>query len=94
MTSRTYSRPNGLSENQLNAVESVLAGSSDTQTAQRIGIARETVTRWRNYGSPAVCGMRCPEGVGRVPRPVARPGRATLVSACGHEGRQLTGVGG
>jgi hypothetical protein len=49
MTSRTYSRPNGLSENQLNAVEFVLAGSSDTQTAQRISIARETVTRWRNY---------------------------------------------
>jgi hypothetical protein len=49
MTSRTYERRNGLTQDQLTAVEIVLSGANDTQTAERLGVARETVTRWRLY---------------------------------------------
>ena len=49
MTSPTYERRHGLTQAQLTAVEIVLTGANDTQTAQRLGVARETVTRWRLY---------------------------------------------
>ncbi len=49
MSSRTYERRNGLTQDQLTAVEIVLTGANDTQTAERVGVARETVTRWRLY---------------------------------------------
>lgn len=49
MASPTYARAHGPSEDQHKAVELVLAGFSDTDIAKRVGVARETVTRWRLY---------------------------------------------
>ena len=49
MTARSYARAKGLTQNQLSAVDLILTGCNDTQTAQHLGIARETVSRWRLY---------------------------------------------
>ena len=49
MTTPSFARTNGLSHQQLLAVEHLLIGHNDTETAKDIGVARETVTRWRLY---------------------------------------------
>lgn len=38
----------GLSVEQQNAVPLILCGKSDREVAEMIGVARETITRWRN----------------------------------------------
>jgi hypothetical protein len=38
-----------LSVEQLNAIDVLVQGRSDQDTAETVGVARETVTRWRNY---------------------------------------------
>mgnify|MGYP001036164746 CR=1 FL=1 len=42
---RTGSR---LSVEQLNAIDVLVQGRTDQETAETVGVARETVTRWRN----------------------------------------------
>ena len=37
-----------LSVEQLNAIDILVQGRTDQQTAETVGVARETVTRWRN----------------------------------------------
>lgn len=37
-----------LSVEQLNAIDVLVHGKTDQETAQAVGVARETVTRWRN----------------------------------------------
>ena len=37
-----------LSVEQLNAIDVLVQGRTDQQTAETVGVARETVTRWRN----------------------------------------------
>jgi hypothetical protein len=49
MTARTYARSNGLSQPQLAAIDLLVAGARDTHAARRLGLARETISRWRNH---------------------------------------------
>ena len=49
MTPPTYTRAHGLSQQQLNAIGHILVGASDAETSKKIGVARETITRWRLY---------------------------------------------
>ena len=37
-----------LSMEQLNAIDILVQGRTDQETAETVGVARETVTRWRN----------------------------------------------
>ena len=37
-----------LSVEQLNAIDVLVQGKTDQETADTVGVARETVTRWRN----------------------------------------------
>ena len=37
-----------LSVEQLNAIDVLVQGRTDQETAETVGVARETVTRWRN----------------------------------------------
>ena len=37
-----------LSVEQLNAIDILVQGKTDQETAQSVGVVRETVTRWRN----------------------------------------------
>ena len=37
-----------LSVEQLNAIDVLVQGRTDKETAETVGVARETVTRWRN----------------------------------------------
>ena len=37
-----------LSVEQLNAIDILVQGRTDQETAETVGVARETVTRWRN----------------------------------------------
>jgi hypothetical protein len=38
-----------LSVKQLNAIDPIVAGSNDREVAEKVGVERETVTRWRLY---------------------------------------------
>ena len=38
-----------LKEQQMLAIPHILAGKSDAQVAEAVGVARETVNRWRNH---------------------------------------------
>ena len=49
MTAPTYVRAHGLTAEQFNAVEHLLIGQTDAETAKGVGVSRETVTRWRLY---------------------------------------------
>ncbi|CAA9230847.1 MAG: hypothetical protein AVDCRST_MAG77-1202 [uncultured Chloroflexi bacterium] len=49
MTTPTYQRASGLTQAQQYALDLIVTGISDTQVANLIGLARETVTRWRLY---------------------------------------------
>ena len=40
--------PRPLSVEQLNAIDILVRGRTDQETAETVGVARETVTRWRN----------------------------------------------
>ena len=46
-SSQTLESPK-LSVEQLNAIDILVQGRTDQETAETIGVARETVTRWRN----------------------------------------------
>ncbi len=47
---KTSQGPSGsrLSVEQLNAIDVLVLGKTDQETADAVGVARETVTRWRN----------------------------------------------
>ena len=49
MTALSYKRPRGLTVAQQNAVDLLVTGLNDRAAAERLGLSRETVTRWRNY---------------------------------------------
>ena len=42
------SHNNKLSVEQLNAIDVLVQGKTDQETAQAVGVTRETVNRWRN----------------------------------------------
>jgi hypothetical protein len=44
-----YNRPRGLSIEQRNAIDLLVQGKSDQETADAVGVNRVTVTKWRNY---------------------------------------------
>ena len=44
-----YQRANGLTVQQRNALELLIAGKTDQEVAQALGLNRVTVTRWRLY---------------------------------------------
>ncbi|MCM1991335.1 helix-turn-helix domain-containing protein [Oceanirhabdus seepicola] len=48
ITKNHISSQNKLSVNQLNAIDLLIQGKTDQETADIVGVARETVTRWRN----------------------------------------------
>src|SRR5688572_30579735 len=45
----TYQRLRGLTLAQRNAIDLLVAGLNDRAAAERLGLSRETLTRWRNY---------------------------------------------
>lgn len=47
-TSR-YKRRHGPTLEQLNAIDRLVQGATDRETADAVGVHRVTVTRWRNY---------------------------------------------
>ncbi|MCH2519463.1 MAG: hypothetical protein MK210_14900, partial [Dehalococcoidia bacterium] len=49
-SNKSSQEPQGsnLSVEQLNAIDILVQGKTDQETAQSVGVARETVTRWRN----------------------------------------------
>ena len=49
-TNKSSQRPtiSRLSVEQLNAIDIRVQGRTDQETAETVGVARETVTRWRN----------------------------------------------
>jgi hypothetical protein len=49
MTNRTEKKLLELNPSQLAAVDLVMLGLTDREVAEKIGVARETVTRWRLY---------------------------------------------
>ena len=49
MSKPSYARSHGLTQQQLNAIECILVGTSDVDTSKKVGVARETITRWRLY---------------------------------------------
>src|SRR5688572_4854469 len=49
MSGLSYRRARGITPQQASAVELVAVGMTDLGVAERVGLARETVTRWRLY---------------------------------------------
>ena len=49
MPKPTYLRHHGLTDQQLRAAEFILLGHNDARIAEHLGLARETVLRWRLY---------------------------------------------
>jgi hypothetical protein len=49
MASLSFTRPHGLTVAQQNAIDLLALGANDTSVAERLNLARETVTRWRLY---------------------------------------------
>src|SRR5688500_17020929 len=49
MTTLSYKRSHGLTPAQHSAVDLLAAGHNDREAAERLGLARETLTRWRRY---------------------------------------------
>ena len=48
LATRSYKRSQGLTLEQQNAVELLVAGAKDREVADAVGVNRVTVTRWRN----------------------------------------------
>ena len=44
-----YKRRHGPTVEQLNAIDHLVHGATDQETAEAVGVHRVTVTRWRNY---------------------------------------------
>lgn len=44
-----YKREQGLSVEQLNAIDLLVTGKNDQETADIVGVNRVTITKWRNY---------------------------------------------
>ncbi|MCM3670278.1 hypothetical protein M3181_14945 [Mesobacillus maritimus] len=44
-----YKREHGLTVEQYNAIDLLITGENDQETADIIGVNRVTVTKWRNY---------------------------------------------
>jgi hypothetical protein len=49
MRTNGYIRQRGLTLEQQNAIDLLIAGKTDTETASAVGVHRVTVTKWRNY---------------------------------------------
>lgn len=45
----SYKRERGLTIKQENALDLLVIGETDSATAEAVGVARVTVTKWRNY---------------------------------------------
>ncbi|MBM6599550.1 helix-turn-helix domain-containing protein [Priestia megaterium] len=48
-TTKSYKREQGLTIEQLNAIDLLITGRTDKEVAEVIGVNRVTVTKWRNY---------------------------------------------
>ena len=48
-TTKGYNRERGLTTKQQSAIDLLVLGKSDQETADSIGVHRVTVTKWRNY---------------------------------------------
>ncbi|MEH6917495.1 hypothetical protein V7Y60_25795 [Priestia megaterium] len=48
-TTKGYKREQGLTIEQLNAIDLLVTGKADKETASIVGVNRVTVTKWRNY---------------------------------------------
>lgn len=51
------SHPRALTPTQLAAVEMLVMGRTDAEVASQLGVARETVNRWRNLNPPFIAEM-------------------------------------
>ncbi len=49
MGKKTYKRQQGLTIEQLNAIDLLVTGKSDQAVADTVGVSRPTVTSWRLY---------------------------------------------
>lgn len=49
MATKTYKREHGLTIEQLNAIELLVIGKTDKETAEAVGVNRVTITKWRLY---------------------------------------------
>lgn len=48
MRTTGYVRQHGLTIEQRNAIDLLVTGKTDTETADSVGVHRVTVTKWRN----------------------------------------------
>ncbi|MGZ9871790.1 hypothetical protein ACU3L3_25810 [Priestia endophytica] len=48
-TTKGYKREQGLTVEQLNAIDLLITGKNDKETAEVVGVNRVTITKWRNY---------------------------------------------
>lgn len=48
-TTRSYKREQGLTIEQLNAIDLLVLGETDQEVSDKIGVNRVTITKWRNY---------------------------------------------
>ncbi|RBN39229.1 hypothetical protein DMN50_21360 [Priestia megaterium] len=48
-TTKSYKREQGLTIEQLNAIDLLITGKTDKEVADLVGVNRVTVTKWRNY---------------------------------------------
>ncbi|MEH7610770.1 hypothetical protein [Gottfriedia acidiceleris] len=48
-TTKGYKREQGLTIEQLNAVDLLITGKTDQEVADEVGVNRVTITKWRNY---------------------------------------------
>ncbi|MEH6986174.1 hypothetical protein, partial [Priestia megaterium] len=48
-TTKSYKREQGLTIEQLNAIDLLITGKIDKDVAKIVGVNRVTVTKWRNY---------------------------------------------
>ncbi|MEH7558846.1 hypothetical protein V7165_26250, partial [Priestia megaterium] len=46
---KSYKREQGLTIEQLNAIDLLVGGKTDQEVADKINVNRVTVTKWRNY---------------------------------------------
>lgn len=49
MGTHDYTRQHGLSIQQQNAIDLLITGTNDTETAEKVGVNRVSVTKWRLY---------------------------------------------
>lgn len=48
-TTNSYKREQGLTIEQLNAIDLLVLGQNDQEVANKVGVNRVTITKWRNY---------------------------------------------